>query len=71
MMIMKKLYLEDYDIEFSGLSQALIEGRSLCRKLKAILMEPVTALGHWVQRQPPIVDVGFANGCFIQQAFGS
>jgi hypothetical protein len=54
MMVMKKLYLEDYDIEFSGISQALL-GALVMSKV-VILMEYIS-LGHWVQRQPPVVDI--------------
>lgn len=54
MMVMKKLYLKDYDIEFTGLSQALI-GALVMSKV-VILMEYIT-LGGAVQRQPAIVDV--------------
>lgn len=54
MMVMKKLYLKDYDIEFTGLSQALI-GALVMSKV-VILMEYIT-LGGAVQRQPTIVDV--------------
>jgi len=54
MMVMKKLYLKDYDIEYSGMSQALL-GALIMSKV-VILMEYIT-LGHWVQRQPAIVDV--------------
>ncbi len=54
MMVMKKLYLKDYDIEFTGLSQALIGALIMSKVI--ILMEFIS-LGSWVQRQPPIVDV--------------
>ncbi len=54
MMIMKKLYLKDYDIEFTGLSQAIIGALVMSKVI--ILMEFIS-LGPWVQRQPPIVDV--------------
>jgi hypothetical protein len=53
MMVMKKLYLKDYDIEFTGLSQALIGALIMSKVI--ILMELIT-LGQWVQRQPAIVD---------------
>ncbi len=54
MMVMKKLYLKDYNIEFTGVSQAII-GALIMSKV-VLLMELIT-LGQWVQRQPPIVDV--------------
>jgi hypothetical protein len=54
MMVMKKLYLKDYDIEFTGLSQAIIGALVMAKVI--ILMEFIS-LGPWVQHQPPIVDV--------------
>jgi hypothetical protein len=54
LMVMKMLYLKDYNIEFNGISQALI-GALVMSKV-VILMEYIS-LGHWVQRQPAIVDV--------------
>jgi len=54
MMIMKVLFLKDYDIEFWGLSQALIGALIMA---KVILLMELIPLGSWVQRQPPIVDV--------------
>jgi hypothetical protein len=54
MMVMKKLYLKDYDIEFYGMSQAII-GALIMSKV-VILMEMIS-FGKWVQDQPPIVDV--------------
>lgn len=54
MMLMKKLYLEDYDIEFYGVSKALIGALILSKVV--ILMEFIS-LGKWVQHQPAIVDI--------------
>ncbi len=54
MMVMKKLYLEDYNIEFTGVSQALIGALIMS---KVILLLQLISLGSWVQRQPPIVDI--------------
>lgn len=54
MMVMKKLYLKDYDIEFTGLSQAIIGALIMA---KVIILMELISLGSWVQRQPPIVDV--------------
>jgi hypothetical protein len=54
MMVMKRLNLKDYNIEFSGLSQALIGALIMSKVI--ILMELIT-LGSWVQKQPPIVDI--------------
>src|SRR5664279_2412398 len=52
--VMKKLYLKDYDIEFTGISQALIGALVLS---KVVILMDLIKLGSWVQRQPPIVDV--------------
>lgn len=54
MMVMKKLYLKDYDIEFSGMSQAIIGSLIMA---KVIVLMELISLGSWVQRKPPIVDV--------------
>ena len=54
MMVMKTLDLKDYNIEFNGISQALL-GALVMSKV-VILMEYIT-LGKRVQRQPAIVDV--------------
>jgi hypothetical protein len=54
MIVMKKFILEDYDIEFSGISQALIGALIMA---KVILLMELISLGSWVQNQPPIVDV--------------
>ena len=54
MMIMKKLYLKDYDIEFFGISKALVGALILS---KVVLLMEFISLGKWVQRQPPIFDI--------------
>jgi hypothetical protein len=54
MMIMKKLNLKDYDIEFSGMSQAIIGSLIMA---KVIVLMELISLGNWVQRKPPIVDI--------------
>ena len=54
LMIMKKLNLADYDIAFTGISQALIGALIMS---KVIILMDLISLGPWVQRQPPIVDV--------------
>jgi hypothetical protein len=54
LMIMKKLYLDDYDIQFTGLSQALIGALVLAKVV--LLMELIKPLA-WVRKQPPIVNV--------------
>jgi len=56
MMVMKKLYLKDYDIEFTGVSQALIGALVLS---KVVLLMGLISFGSWLQRQPSIVDVSF------------
>jgi hypothetical protein len=54
LMIMKKLYLDDYNIEFTGLSQALIGALILS---KVVLLMGLIKPAKWVRKQPPIVDV--------------
>ena len=51
---MKKLYLEDYAIEFTGISQAIIGALIMA---KVIILMELISLGSWVQGKPPIVDV--------------
>ena len=53
MIVMKKLTLEDYDIEFTGLSQALIGALIMS---KVILLMQMISLGFLGASQPPIVD---------------
>ena len=54
LMLMKKLDLKDYNIEFNGLSQALIGALVLS---KVIILMNLIVLGPWIQRKPPIVDI--------------
>jgi hypothetical protein len=54
LMVMKKLNLRDYNIEFTGLSQAIIGALILS---KVVILMKLISLGPWVQRQPPMVDV--------------
>jgi hypothetical protein len=54
MMMMKKLYLRDYNIEFYGISKALIGALILSKVV--ILMEFIL-LGQWVQHRSAIVDI--------------
>jgi len=54
LMVMKKLNLEDYHIEFTGLSQVLIGSLVMA---KVIILMDLISLGKWVQQQPAIVDV--------------
>jgi hypothetical protein len=54
MMVIKKLDLKDYDIEFTGISQALIGALIMS---KVIILMGMISLGPWVQRQPPIIDI--------------
>ena len=77
MMVMKKLYLKDYNIEFAGLSQAIIGSLIMA---KVILLMELISLGSWVQRQPAIVDViirtllytvGVAVVILLEKAFES
>jgi hypothetical protein len=56
MMVMKKLYLEDYDIAFSGISQALIGALIMA---KVIVLVDLISFGEWLKRLPAIYDVVF------------
>ncbi|HSZ33467.1 MAG TPA: hypothetical protein VK772_09150, partial [Puia sp.] len=54
MMVMKKLYLRDYNIEFTGISQALIGALVLS---KVVLLMGLISFGPWLRNQPSIVDI--------------
>ncbi len=54
LMVIKKLDLEDYHIEFTGLSQVLLGSLIMA---KVIILMELISLGKWVQHQPAIVDV--------------
>jgi hypothetical protein len=54
LMFLKKLMLEDYNIEFSGVSIALISALIMA---KVVLLMELIKLGSWVERQPAIVDI--------------
>ena len=54
MMVMKKLDLKDYDIQFSGISQVLIGALIMS---KVIILMDMIPLGSWVQHQPPVIDI--------------
>jgi hypothetical protein len=56
MMVMKKLYLKDYNIAFSGLSQALIGALIMA---KVIILMNLISFGEWLKRLPTIYDVVF------------
>ncbi len=56
MMVMKKLYLEDYDIAFTGISQALIGALIMA---KVIVLVDLISFGEWLKRLPAIYDVVF------------
>ena len=56
MMVMKKLYLEDYDIAFTGISQALIGALIMA---KVIVLVDLISFGGWLKRLPVIYDVVF------------
>ena len=54
LMLLKKLMLEDYQIEFTGLSVAIISSLIIAKVV--ILMEFIP-LGNWVRGQAAIVDI--------------
>jgi hypothetical protein len=54
LMIMKTLDLKDYNIEFNGITQAILGALVMS---KVIILMELIILGPWVQRQPPFVDI--------------
>ncbi len=77
LMVIKKLDLEDYHIEFTGLSQAIIGALIMS---KVIILMELISFGPSVQRKPPIVDVlirtilytlGVAIVVLLEKAFES
>ncbi len=54
LMLLKKLMLKDYNIEFSGISIAIITALVMA---KVVILMELIKLGPWVRRQPAIVDV--------------
>jgi hypothetical protein len=54
LMLLKELMLKDYNIEFSGISIAIITALVMA---KVVLIMELIKLGPWVSRQPAIVDV--------------
>jgi hypothetical protein len=54
LMFLKKMILKDYNIEFSGISIAVISALVMAKVVLLLeLIKPIT----WVKRQPAIVDV--------------
>ncbi len=53
LVILKKLILEDYQIEFAGLSTAIIGALVMA---KVVLLMELIPRGRWVRRQSAIVD---------------
>ncbi len=54
LMLLKRLMLEDYNIEFRGISIALISALVMA---KVVLLMDLIPLGSWIRRQPSVVDV--------------
>jgi hypothetical protein len=54
LMLLKKLMLEDYQIQFRGISVALISALVVA---KVVALMEYVPLGQWVQRRPVAVDV--------------
>ena len=54
LIVLKKLILIDYNIEFVGLSTALIGALIMA---KVVLIMEYIEFGQWIKRQPAIVDV--------------
>ena len=67
LMLLKRLVLADYDIEFGGLSLALIGALVVA---KVVLVLEHVPLGHWIRHRPAAVDVAtrtllYTLGVFI------
>ena len=54
LIVLKKLILDDYQIEFKGFSIAIIGALVMA---KVVLLMELIPRGEWVRRQPAIVDV--------------
>lgn len=54
LIVLKKLILIDYNIQFSGISTALIGALIMA---KVVLIMEYIELGQWVKKQPAMVDV--------------
>ncbi len=54
LILLKKLILADYNIQFSGISTALISALIMA---KVVLIMEYIELGQWVKKQPPYVDI--------------
>jgi hypothetical protein len=66
LMVLKKLFLEEYDIAFSGVAQAFI-GAAIMAKVVLILEK--VPLGSWVKQQPAWVDVLVRTLLYIAGVF--
>lgn len=54
LIVLKKLILIDYDIQFRGISTALIGALVMA---KVVLIMEYIEFGKWIKKQPPIVDI--------------
>lgn len=54
LMLLKTIMLKDYNIQFSGISIAIITALVMA---KVVLLMELIKFGPWVRRQPAIVDV--------------
>lgn len=54
LILLKKLILIDYNIQFSGITSALIGALIMA---KVVLLMEYIELGQWVKSKPPIVDI--------------
>ena len=62
LVVLKKLVLEEYRIEFQGLSVALVGALVLS---KVVLILENVSLGEWVRKQPALVEVLLRTGLYL------
>ena len=66
LVVLKKLVLEEYDVEFQGLSIALVGALVLS---KVVLILENVSLGEWVRKQPAWVEVLLRTGLYSAGVF--
>jgi hypothetical protein len=66
LMLLKKLMLEGYQIQFRGISVALVSALVVA---KVVALMEYVPLGQWVQRRPVAVDVALRTPLYTFGAF--
>lgn len=66
LLLVKQLVLAEYDIQFAGLSKAVVGALILS---KVVLILEYVPLGTWVHRQPAWVDVLLRTGLYLLGVF--